>query len=137
MPRGVCEEGDLCSIKSGLKRKIVDIPALLLFKLRSSFLHEERGGSEAPTRRMAHWGLHVKIHTTSLSNKLQAPRVCFLRLLLHSFLYGPYVHEWIETGSKISTEKNIDDFTYDFTWCKRSSRHSVVWASLEKKIWGC
>jgi hypothetical protein len=39
--------------------------ALLLFKTALKFLHEEGGESEAPTRRMARWVLHVKIHTTS------------------------------------------------------------------------
>ncbi len=47
-------------------------------KLRSSFLHEEREGSEAPIRRMARWGLQVNIHTTSFMKiKFQDPRVCF------------------------------------------------------------
>ena len=47
-----------------------------------------RGGSEAPIRRMARWGLLLKRHGTSLEKSNFNPRVCFLRLLLHG-LYGP------------------------------------------------
>ncbi len=52
------------------------------------------GGSEAPIRRMARWGLLVKRHGTSFKNSNFNTRVCFLRLLLRG-LYGPsYVNSF-------------------------------------------
>jgi hypothetical protein len=58
MLRCVCEEGDgTASVKIWIKiRKIVG-SATLLFKLRSSFYTSRGGGSEAPIRRIARWGL--------------------------------------------------------------------------------
>ena len=53
------------------------------------FTRVEGGGSEAPIRRLARWGLLLKLHRTSLAEKSNFnTRVCFLRLLLHD-LYGP------------------------------------------------
>jgi hypothetical protein len=110
-----CKEGGgICfQSKFGLKRKIVDILALLLLNCAQVFTRGE-GGSEALIRCMARWGLHVKIHTTSYIKLLEDPRVYFNDYFSHSFLYGPYVHKHIETGSKNEqfNRKNIDDFTH-------------------------
>jgi hypothetical protein len=64
-------------------RKIVG-SAALLFRLRSSFYTSRGGGSEAPIRRMARWGLQVNLHGTSIIKINFNSRVSFLRLLLHT-----------------------------------------------------
>ncbi len=97
------KRGDLRSIKSGLKRKIVDIPALLLLNCAQVFTRGE-GGIGGPNSPYGALGSPCKnSHNLFYQINFKDPRICFLRLLLHSFLYGPYVRERIETGSKIFT----------------------------------
>ncbi len=60
---GRLEGGNCVCVKSGLKpRKIVGTAIL---KLHSSFYTSRGGGSEAPIRRIALWGLLLKLHGTS------------------------------------------------------------------------
>ncbi len=76
-------------------------------------------------------------HNVFYQINFKDPRVCFLRLLLHSFLYGPYVHERIETGSKILTiqqRKTIDDFTHKSPGISVAWDFSVVLWKIEE-IW--
>jgi hypothetical protein len=95
---GAFEEGEL-RVKSGLKQEKLSVRS---FKLRSSFNTSRGGGSEAPIRRMARWGLLANRHGTSLMNFNFNPRVCFLRLLLRG-LYGPSYVKQILNGVKNST----------------------------------
>ena len=85
-------------------RKIVG-SAALLFRLLSSFFTrvEWGGGSEAPTRRMARWGLQANRHGTSFIKFKFNPRVCFLRLLFTQ-LYGPSYVKQILSGVKNSND---------------------------------
>ena len=63
------------AVKSGLKQEIV---GTAFFKLLSSFYTSRGGGSEAPIRRLARWGLLLKLHRTSLEEKSNFnTRVCF------------------------------------------------------------
>ncbi len=98
-------------MKSGLKQEIV---GTAFFKLLSSFYTSRGGGSEAPIRRLARWGLLLKLHGTSLEEKSNFnTRVCFLRLLLRG-LYGPsHILTVFRNGPKNSTIQIIaryDDF---------------------------
>ena len=70
------------------------------------FYTSRGGGSEAPIRRMARWGLLLKLNRTSLAEKSNFnTRVCFLRLLLRD-LYGPsHILTVLETGLKIQRFK--------------------------------
>ncbi len=61
-------------MKSGLKQEKLSVWP---FKLRSSFYTSRGGGSEAPIRRIARWGLLANCHGTSLKNFNFNPRVCF------------------------------------------------------------
>ena len=91
------------AVKSGLKQGIV---GTAFFKLLSSFYMSRGGGSEAPIRRLARWGLLLKLHRTSLEEKSNFnTRVYFLRLLLRG-LYGPsHILTVLETGLKIQQFK--------------------------------
>jgi hypothetical protein len=87
-------EGGNC-VKSGLNKKNRQYG---LLNYTQVFYTSSGGGSEAPIRRMARWGLLVNRHGTSLKNFNFNPRVCFLRLLLHG-LYGPsYVKQILKRG---------------------------------------
>ncbi len=67
-------------------------------KLRSNFYTSRGGGSEAPIRRMARWGLLANRHGTSLINFNFNPRVCFYIYFLRG-LYGPsYVKQILKRG---------------------------------------
>ncbi len=94
---GVVEGGNC--VKSGLKQEKSSVRP---FKLHSSFFTRVEGGSEAPIRRMARWGLLANLHGTSLKNFNFNPRVCFLRLHLHG-LYGPSYVNSFKSGVKNST----------------------------------
>ena len=73
-------------VKSGLNKKNRRFG---LFQTTLKFFYTSRGGgSEAPIRRMARWGLLLNLHESSLEKSNFNPRVCFLRLLLRD-LYGP------------------------------------------------
>ena len=63
-------------------------PASFLHIILKFLTRVEGGGSEAPTRQLARWGLLLILHRTSLI-KIQTIRlVPVLRLLLHE-RYGP------------------------------------------------
>ncbi len=80
-------------------RKIVGTAFL---NYTQGFYTSRGGGSEAPIRRMARWGLLANRHGTSLKNFNFNPRVCFLRLPL-SGLYGPSYVNSFKSGVKNST----------------------------------
>ena len=82
----MCVEGGTASVKIWVKTRKIVGSATLLFRLRSSFLHEKRGGWEAPIRRMARWGLQVNRHGTSFIKINFNPCVCFAITLSHSFV---------------------------------------------------
>jgi hypothetical protein len=91
---GAFEEGELC-VKSGLKQEKLSVRP---FKLRSSFFTSRGGGSEAPIRRMARWGLLANRHGTSLIKFNFNPRVFFYGYFLRG-LYGPsYVKQILKWG---------------------------------------
>jgi hypothetical protein len=66
--------GNCVCVKSGLKQEKSSVRP---FKLHSSFYTSRGGGSEAPIRRMARWGLLANCHGTSLKKFNFNPRVCF------------------------------------------------------------
>jgi hypothetical protein len=71
------------------------------FKLRSSFLHEERGGSEALIHRMVRWGLQVNIHTTSfIKINFKDPRICFYDYFYTAFCTGRTYMNGLKRGLK-------------------------------------
>ena len=74
---------------------------MAFFTLFSSFYTSRGGGSEAPIRQLARWGLLLNRHRTSLAEKNQTSiLVSVLRLLLHD-LYGPsHILTILETGLK-------------------------------------
>ena len=65
------------------------------------FYTSRGGGSEAPIRQLARWGLLLNRHRTSLAEKIKLQYSClFLRLLSHD-LYGPsHILTILETGLK-------------------------------------
>jgi hypothetical protein len=63
---GNFEEGEL-RVKSGLKQEKLSVQP---FKLRLSFYTSRGGGSEAPIRRMACWGLMANCHGTSFVKQI-------------------------------------------------------------------
>ncbi len=75
MLSGRLERGELrVGVKSGLKQEKSSVRP---FTLHSSFYTSRGGGSEAPIRRLARWGLLLKLHGTSLEKSNFNPRVCF------------------------------------------------------------
>ncbi len=84
--RGNC----VFAVKSGLNQGIV---GTAFFKLLSSFYTSRGGGSEAPIRRLAGWGLLLKLHRTSLEEKIKLQYSCmFLRLLFLQWLVRAVAH---------------------------------------------
>ncbi len=65
-------------LKSGLKQEKLSVRPLDCAQV---FYTSRGGGSEAPIRRMARWGLLANRHGTSFIKFKFNPRVCFLRLL--------------------------------------------------------
>jgi hypothetical protein len=93
-------------------RKIVG-SAILLFDCAQVFTRVEGGGSEAPIRRMARWGLQANCHGTSFIKFNFNPRVCFLQLLFTQS-YGPSYVKQILSGVKNlndSIETRHDNFS--------------------------
>ncbi len=66
---GRLKRGEL-GLKSGLKQEKSSNYTQVFYTSRG-------GGSKAPIRRTARWGLLVKLHGTSLKNFNFNPRVCF------------------------------------------------------------
>ncbi len=85
-------------VKSGLKQEKLSVRP---FKLRSSFYTSRGGGSEAPNRRMARWGLLANRHGTSLIKFNFNPRGCFLRLLFAWFVRAVVRKTDFKAGLKI------------------------------------
>jgi hypothetical protein len=81
----VCVEGgELLPSKSGLKQEKLSGSATLLLDCAQVFYTSRGGGSEAPIRRMARWGLQVNRHGTSFIKINFNPRVCLRLLFSHS-----------------------------------------------------
>jgi hypothetical protein len=79
-------------------RKIVGSEPLL-FKLRSSFYTSRGGGgSEAPLRRMARWGLQVNRHGTFFIKINFNPRVCFCDYFFTQSYRASYVKQILNGG---------------------------------------
>ncbi len=78
-------------------RKIVG-SAVLLLDCAQVFYTSRRGGSEAPIRRMASWGLLANRHGTSFIKFKINPRVCFLRLLFTQLYGQSYVKQTLNGG---------------------------------------
>ncbi len=90
----VWRRGESAFVKSGLKEEKLSFrPHYFFLDCAQVFNTSRGGGSEAPTCRMARWGLQVNIHRTSFIKLNFNPRVCLYDYFLHSFLYGPYVRE--------------------------------------------
>jgi hypothetical protein len=75
-------------LKSGLKQEKLSVRPYCFLDCAQVFYTSRGGGSEAPIRRMACWGLLANCHGTSYIKFKFNPRVCFLRLLFTQ-LYGP------------------------------------------------
>ncbi len=88
--------GNLRSIKIWVKeKKNRQCSGTITFKTALKFFTRGEGGSEAPIRRMARWGLQVNIHTTSfIKIKIQDPRVCFYDYF--SQLFARAVRTWTD-----------------------------------------
>ncbi len=82
-------------VKSGLKQEKLSVRPLNCAQV---FYTSKGGGSEAPIRRMARWGLQANCHGTSLMKFNFNPRVCFLRLLLRGLYGPPYVKQILKQG---------------------------------------
>ncbi len=76
------ERGELL-LKSGLNKKNCRF-GHTAFRLRSCFYTSRGGGSEAPIRRMARWGLQTIRHGTSFIKINFNPRVCFYDYFSHN-----------------------------------------------------
>ncbi len=97
---GRLEEGGTACVKSGLKQEKSSVRP---FKTAVKFFYTSRGGgSEAPIRRMARWGLLLKRHGTSLEKSNFNPRVCFYDYFC-VVLYGPSYVSSFKSGVKNST----------------------------------
>jgi hypothetical protein len=78
VPSSAFEDGGNCSwCKIWIKPKELSVKAF--FTLFSSFYTSRGGGSEAPIRQLARWGLLLNRHRTSLAEKKSNfnTRVCF------------------------------------------------------------
>ncbi len=103
------------------------------------FFHEERGGSEAPIRRMARWGLHVKIHTTSqfiLSNfksSWMLP-ITFFTAVCASDTYVNTLRR-AKNFKRFKQKEIANDFYIIITWYKRSLELFRFWAVKKWVVW--
>ena len=98
-------------MKSGLNKKNRRYG---LLNYTQVFYTSRGGGSKAPIRRTARWGLLVKLHGTSLKNFNFNPRVCFYDYFLHGS-YGPSYVKHILSGVKNSNdsiETRHDNFSH-------------------------
>ncbi len=80
----VCGGGELLPSKSGLKQEKLSVRPRYFLDCAQVFYTSRGGGSEAPIRRMTHWGLQVNCHGTSFIKINFNPRVCFAITFLHS-----------------------------------------------------
>ncbi len=97
-----CGKGELLLLKSGLKQEKLSIRPRYFLDCAQVFTREE-GGSEAPIRRMARWGLQVNRHGTSFIKINFNPRVCFCDYFFTQ-LYGPSYVKQILEGVKNSND---------------------------------
>ncbi len=82
----MCVSGETASVKSGLKQEKLSVRPRYFLDCAQVFTRVEGGGSEAPIRRMARWGLQVNRHGTSFIKINFNPRVCFAITFSHSFV---------------------------------------------------
>jgi hypothetical protein len=80
----VCVEGGTASVKIWVKQEKLSVRPRYFLDCAQVFYTSRGGGSEAPIRRMARWGLQVNHHGTSFVKINFNPRVCFAITLLHS-----------------------------------------------------
>jgi hypothetical protein len=74
----VCVKGgELLFVEIWVKTRKIVGSAILLLDCAQVFLHEERGESEAPIRRMAYWGHQVNCHKLLPLKTNFNPRVFF------------------------------------------------------------
>ncbi len=106
-------------VKSVLKQEKSSVRP---FTLQSSFYMSRGGESEAPIRRMAHWGLLENLHGTSFKNFNFNPHVCFLRLLLRG-LYGPSYVSSFKAGLKLQ-QFNRNKIRWFFPPVSKAAKHS-------------
>jgi hypothetical protein len=116
MPRCVCVEGGkTASVKSGLKEEKLSVRPRYFLDCAQVFYTSRGGGSEAPIRRMARWGLQVKIHRTSIIKIKNSILVQVFTITFYTaFCTGRTYVKRIKTGVKIlnsSTENMIDNFS--------------------------
>ena len=78
-------EGGTAS-KIWIKTRNIVGSAVLILNCAQVFYTSRGGGSEAPIRRMARWGLLANRHGTSFIKFNFNPRVCFLQLLFARFV---------------------------------------------------
>ncbi len=80
----MCGGGELLPSKSGLKQEKLSVRPHYFLGCAQVFYTSRGGGSEAPIRRMARWGLQVNHHGTSFIKINFNPRVCFAITFSHS-----------------------------------------------------
>ena len=90
------------AVKSGFKQEIV---GSAFFKLLSSFHTSRGGGSEAPIRRLARWGLLLKLHGTSLEENKTSILVYVFTITFAWFVRAVAHLTVLETGLKIQRFK--------------------------------
>ena len=100
----MCGGGELLPSKSGLKQEKLSVQPRYFLGCAQVFYTSRGGGSEAPIRRMTHWGLQVNCHGTSFIKINFNPRVCYL-LLFHTVVRPSYVKQ---TSDGV---KNLNDST--------------------------
>ncbi len=115
---GCALEGGELLLKSGLKQEKLSVRPYCFKTALKFFTRVEGGGSEAPIRRMARWGLQTIRHGTSFIKFNFNPRVCFLRLLFHSS-YEPSYVKHILSGVKNSND-SIETRHDNFSTCRAS-----------------
>ncbi len=98
-------------MKSGFKQEIV---GSAFFNLLSSFYTSRGGGSEAPIRRMARWGLLLKLHETSLEERIKLQYSCMFFTITFTWFVRAVAHfNSFRSGAKKfndSIKVKYDDF---------------------------